>query len=575
MVMPPGDGGPRQRQLETVMDIIRNDPEQRRIVKARHEKAVATLHAQAISGAGFPADMNLRQFQAEYNNRLLRQGSTSLPSSFDVGEAFFHMTKEFAGFLLLPEQDYLVSFADFLDYATSGDAPTSEVSKAYGLPDDVIINVNSLEAPDELLLAAESSSSFGFVSASLVRRGDELAVMMVLGEQRPVGEAERMSRLTRESVILNPDKEYLREGLEKGDWEPLRLPNSDLCRTVALARFNLKERRLDTRHLMFELKDSFEVITDNPRLFRDASDEAAAKRAAKLDAWGSVWEIAKTLVLVPSYLAARVDLIRAENKPTELSKELRASTKARLAMNNALGESRVLFRRISAVRVVHAPTQLTGRVYHAPAFQVPVDGFWRSFADPARQGHDEEGNVVQGKTWVRAHLRHKDKAAPAEPKVVYIKASLSIARERLERFRKSDVGSDKPRQSTMPTTAVAREEVNQSTLVAATDSDDVATLQGAYLYVMRCPAHGRDIYKIGFSDRDPELRARELSSATASPVHFLVVQAWAVSDGRAAERAAHNLLAAHRLNGNREFFQATYSELRAGIEVAAKPWLLD
>lgn len=101
------------------------------------------------------------------------------------------------------------------------------------------------------------------------------------------------------------------------------------------------------------------------------------------------------------------------------------------------------------------------------------------------------------------------------------------------------------------------------------------TAAGAFLYVMRCPAHGRDIFKVGFTDRDPEVRARELSGATASPTHFLVVQAWAVSDGLKAERAAHQGLEAHRLASNREFFQAPYSRLRETIESAISGWALE
>jgi hypothetical protein len=227
------------------------------------------------------------------------------------------------------------------------------------------------------------------------------------------------------------------------------------------------------------------------------------------------------------------------------------------------------------VRVVRAPTDIAGRVYHAPAFQVPVDGFWRTFSDPTRRGHDEEGKDVLGKTWVKAHLRHKDKAVPVEPKVVYIKASLGQARERLERFRQAHAVGSGIRPATPHAASAVPLEARQPEAVGTPPAVDGTSLPGAYLYVMRCPAHGRDIYKIGYSDRDPEFRARELSSATASPVHFLVVQAWAVSDGRAAERAAHDLLNEHRLNDSREFFQASYSELRQGIEVAAKPWLLD
>jgi len=92
---------------------------------------------------------------------------------------------------------------------------------------------------------------------------------------------------------------------------------------------------------------------------------------------------------------------------------------------------------------------------------------------------------------------------------------------------------------------------------------------------MRCHAHGRDIFKIGITDIVPEVRARELSAATATPTHFLVVQAWAVSEGARAESAAHEALERFRLADNREFFTAPYSELRKGVEAAISPWSLD
>ncbi len=99
-------------------------------------------------------------------------------------------------------------------------------------------------------------------------------------------------------------------------------------------------------------------------------------------------------------------------------------------------------------------------------------------------------------------------------------------------------------------------------------------LPGAFLYGMRYPAHGRDISKVGYTDRDPEVRARELSAATASPTHFLLIQAWAVTEGLPAERAAHKQLSAYRLSTNREFFQAPYSQLRQRIESDIEPWSL-
>lgn len=547
------------------------DPRHRKNVKAMQEQATATIQAQLRSGAGYEADKVLRHFLMEYNSRWMTQGTKSFPSSFDVGEAFFTTRREFAGLCLLPERDYLISFTDFLDFATAADAPQAAVEKAYALVDGVIYNVTSLDRPDGLLLETGTSSSFGFVSSSMVRRGDELSMLLVLGEQCPHENAQKLVN-DAATVRFNPNKAFLKS-VDTSDNEPMYLEGTGLLRTLALVRFNLLQKRVESRQLMRELTNSFMVTTDNERIFPTLpgqSRSGAQDGAEKLDAVGSVWEVAKTLILLPSYLLARVDVVRSEERPTQLASEMKTSLKTKRAVESALPESRVLLRKISAIRVVRTSApQLEGRSYHAPAFQVPVDGYWRHFTDPMREGHDEDGNEVLGRTWVRAHLRHKDKETPTELKVVYIKASLSLARQRLERFRRK-------------VTAVQQPGVESGERSTSPPSDSVVTpaasaqaQQGAYLYVMRCPAHGRDIFKIGFTDRDPEVRARELSSATASPTHFLVVQAWAVSEGLRAEQATHQALEHHRLASNREFFQAPYAEIRKAIEGAISEWSLD
>lgn len=576
----PIPGSDTQIRQDELFKRLWKDPKQRKNVKAMHEKAMATIAAQLRSGAGYEADKVLRHFLQEYNNRWMTQGTVSFPSSFDVGEAFFTTRREFAGLCLLPERDYLVSFTDFLDFATAADAPATAVEKAYALEDRAIYNITSLDRADALLLETDTTSSFGFVSASMVRRGDELSMLLVLGEQAPPENAQKLVDDVA-TVRFNPNKQFLKS-VDLANNEPMYLPDTALRRTLALVRFNLKERRVESRQLMRELTNSFMVTSDSERMFPSRPDEphtGASGGAERLDAVASVWEVAKTLILLPSYLLARVEVMRTEEKSTQLGAEMKSSLKTKRAVEQASAESRVLLRRISAIRVVRQqPVTLEGRSYQAPAFQVPVEGYWRQFADTKQEGHDESGSPIVGRTWVRAHIRHKDKKAPLEPKVVYIKASLSLARQRLERFRRkaalagtgagcSDAKSVSP---AAPATATAME------LNGAHRADALAQTEvGAFLYVMRCPAHGRDIFKVGFTDRDPEVRARELSGATASPTHFLVVQAWAVSEGLKAERAAHQALEDYRLASNREFFQAPYSRLRETIERAISDWTLE
>ncbi len=97
---------------------------------------------------------------------------------------------------------------------------------------------------------------------------------------------------------------------------------------------------------------------------------------------------------------------------------------------------------------------------------------------------------------------------------------------------------------------------------------------GAFVYVMRCHAHTENLFKVGFTDRDPKLRAKELSATTAAPSPFMVLHAWAVKDGYRAEQRAHAELTDVRLSANREFFQVGYRELCLRLERALAGWLL-
>ena len=256
----------------------------------------------------------------------------------------------------------------------------------------------------------------------------------------------------------------------------------------------------------------------------------------------------------------------------------------------------MLYRRISAIEVIRAneAPQLAGRSYTPPSFPVPVEGFWRAFADPTRIGHDERGDPITGKTWVRPHVRHKDKTGEAI-RTVLVKASLSKAREQLERYRagqvatSDDAGNKEPagrqelgaaseRGADIPAkegATLAQRNDRQEATAGESRSPVSSERGGSFVYVMRCPAHEVNLFKVGFTDRDPEVRARELSSSTSSPTQFLVVQAWAVFDGLASEEAAHKALNGMRLSGSREFFRGPYSEIRALIESSISGWLLN
>lgn len=565
----PAPGTSMEKDFRKTLGDLEANPRLRARFKEMHDRAMASITSQVDSGAGYASDQALRELEIEYNSRLFSHGSTSLPTSFNIAEAFFYRPAEFFAFLLYPEEDYLLSYTDFLDFVTSTDAPALDLGTAARIPQNVIVNVNSLDTPGALLLDAQDGSSFCFVGASYVRRGDELSVLMMVGEAASDDELAHLNGLLSADFVAPPTKANIEPSSDHKKEVVFLDEERQFVRVLALCRFNLKERRLEARSLMKDLGDNYSVVTDiadtlHP-LFGD-TEQWAEKMGQRLDEVGVVWEMAKMLVLLPAYLEFRLTLVQNEQRTTKLGLQMKNSLKGRRAAAKALPESRVVFRRISAIRVENAkaPQQIAGRCYVPPLFQVPVAGFWRAFTDPTTQGHDAQGEPVIGRTWVRSHIRHKDKSVAPGPKVVYIKSSLAQARRQLARYRNSAA-----------VMSVANVTASKNHAPTATVHDAfVGKSDGAFVYVLRCPAHSRDIYKVGHTDRDPEERARELSRVTSTPTPFLVVQAWAVSRGYEAEQAAHAALDGYRVDDRREFFRTDYAVLREALEKAIGPWIV-
>ncbi|MGF6440159.1 hypothetical protein [Paraburkholderia youngii] len=408
-----------------------DDPKIREKLKSMQRQTRATFDAQQANGAGYPADEALREFQCEYMSRLVKHGMGYMPQSFDIMEAFFSRGVVSAGLFLLNETDYLISVTDFLDYVTQPDAPPPDLSLASSIPANAIVNVNSGDALDSLLLGTDHGHDFAVQAASYVRRGDEIAMLLVLGEHLPPEDARLLEKATTQPLVLRPGRADLDLSDRPSAGVVYLDEKSHLSRTLALCRFNLKERRLEARCLLRDAGDRYIVLTDIPRASQD--DAVAAEEVSRLDEVPSVWETAKLMLLLPAYLAARIELVEKERRSTRLGLELRNSLKARKEAEHALAASRIMFKYITAVRVPRAPQldALVGRAFVPPAFQVEVHGYWRTL-EPGQKGHDAKGNDTEGRTWVKPHVRYKDKEAPPERKIVFIKSSLAEARRRQE-----------------------------------------------------------------------------------------------------------------------------------------------
>lgn len=540
------------------------------------KESFASLDAQQKGGAGLLADENLRYFQRDYTNRVLSHGPNSLPTSYEILDAFFEHRKDLPGFFLLPEKDYLFSFSDFLEYVTEATAPSTNLQALRGFEENVVYHATSQDLPDALLLETLGTSAYSVRAASLVLRGEYLTVMLCLAEQLP---EKKLAELVfnPENLVPNPIKLTLHEQLKTASIKPALIPGTELLSSIAMVRFDLNTGQMHSRGLMRDMTDTFRVWTDTASAlsYSGVQEESVQflNMVKELDAADALWEVAKTMTLLPAYLKAKVSNIQQQQKPTLLGRSASVSSKIRQGLKGLRNQDKVLFRTIAAVQAMPrgGPLSVSGRSFVAPAFQVPVAGYWRVYSDTSRIGHDVNGLPVSGKTWVKAHTRHKDKAPAPDVKVVYIKASLSEARARLAKYRATQgipEGTQLPVQvelPSLPLTTLSRE---------AASGPEAPRETGAFVYVMRCHAHSENLFKVGFTDRDPQLRAKELSAATSAPSPFTVLQAWVVTDGYAAEQSAHAELRDVRLSANREFFQLGYQELCSRIERSLRGWLI-
>jgi hypothetical protein len=83
-----------------------------------------------------------------------------------------------------------------------------------------------------------------------------------------------------------------------------------------------------------------------------------------------------------------------------------------------------------------------------------------------------------------------------------------------------------------------------------------------------------DLCKIGQTQRTPEERAMELSGGTGVPSLFHVIHSCEVSNVHEAEKEAHKILSAYRINNNREFFKIEIKLAVEIFELVAKRFLL-
>lgn len=510
----PREGTPEADRLQQLMDM---DVGFQLRLKELQKRLPHLANARMKDGSGLQLSKLLRSYFLEYLHRLLEHGPDSLPSSFNIVEAFMFSSHEYLLFDLRDEVEHLLSLDDYFRWYNTGDIPKEPQIIADVLPEGTIYSFEMVSDAGGLSISGDSQQVFAGVS--FVRHEDELSCLLLAGENPPLDSDEHIVEMLgtqcgepvpgREDILPDPELTTQDRYLDG---------HAGFAKVIVLTRFNLRAGKRDVRYVNLDLGPSFRVLTDDSSMFEalppDLVERDGETCVEGLTRYDDLFAGLASMIYLPAFFAAYPESIQELEVSTELharrdDKEIRKTIKE-------LGESHcVTHRTIRCLPVSSGIDDVSQREIEPPEMEFKCEGYWKAIG-PQEIGEAKNGESIVGRTWVS---RNESWSARSPQSFL------------LRRDRTWPEGVDP-----------------------------------GVVYVRRSGAHDINVYKIGLTRRTAEQRAAELSSATGVPLPFAVLANWRVGDCALVEREVHKKLAACRINPNREFFRAELSQISRTIE---------
>jgi hypothetical protein len=496
------------------------------------------------SGAGFPTDQLLRQMAFEYTHRYACSGVYTQPVSFNYFEPFCNIK-------LIPEsvapyaeptveENHLFNFSDFFDYLTSPSSQKFDLTELLFLPDgrtyQYTANANVL---DFSILNAKGRE-FVVSGFATVRRGSSLHWYLVGGEVYTEDEWSTLSSALPQvdTNCVNPMKKAFIDSMVKDrkclHGAPLPLEGTLTAqKTVICGEIDLHTKKHLGRCYLAEHEQAFNLFCDDPEILNDLHSRESDKEPTNnmlgyIEEASALWDLAEGLFQLPYYFS------HTEKVP----KEVVVKSGKRLTSKKGGKGVALDYKTVSAIEIVDNNRPAVREVL-LPHYKTETEGHWRRISKDAL-GKDQHGNHVKGKTWIKASNKWRDRKSS---QTVYVKETVAAAKTKIAEY------------------------LEASEKAAKRKSDKNRENE---LYVMRCPAMGNLVYKVGWTSGSSEERAKQLSSVTGIPLSFIVVEYWPHHKAEALETDVHMILDPYRLNDRREFFCASYDKIKTAIESAIK-----
>lgn len=493
-------------------------------IKKRFDIGRQIVQVQLLNGLDKLNENTLRNYLSEYASRFLQLGPNSFPISFNVLEPFFLYNPENSVLQMLDEEEsYGLSLLDFLDFVTSKDFDLNNIDFYENIPENIIYHFNFTSSLDEINFSNTKGKTFYISSLSLVRQGNEVSLIMQAGESYDKLDAEEYFRdKTNKSVaaMISPAKKALGLRLENEEEQPKVVhleDRGDLWLNSVAMLFDIDTKSIDIRHVARDENISYKIFTDDFFALFAGQDHLSEKEVRKyfenylheLSSYDAVFDFAKYCLALPLYIFENEDKIVDVTYETSLNKIIKGLSSRK--KYSSVPSKYKIFARPFYYLESKSQAVINKKELDDDSFRVDTSGYWKRI-EIDEEGFDKKGNKILGKTWV-------------ERTDVYYTAPVGVTKiEEVKLFSSKNAG---------------------------------------YIYIMRQPAHQEDIFKVGLTTRDAEIRSKELSN-TSTIDKFFILNKYYTKDCILAEKKIHEQLEKYRLSKRREFFKC---DLRIILDV--------
>jgi hypothetical protein len=495
-------------------------PELKEFYQKNWEKATKSLEAQYLSNCDLVTENSLRYYLLEFNNRAWKYGLRSMPVMFNIMEAFFDFRKPEIYFELIEEENYLISFFDFIDFITSKEFEENKSLIDDYITSDIIYNFNIGKDLEEIKFKNDNGEEFIIAGISMIRRDDEITVLVTTGKKKS-NEEDGTIEIDKSELLLNTDNlektgllgEFKNNIKNHGiEYEYLD-EEEKYIKVLIVTRIDLETMTIDARYvaeetnLMFNLStdeiDGF--LNDKGEFLSETYKETYENSCERIKGFNPIFEAIKLALYLPYFFSSNEDKIVQEVLDTKLKKQL-ISPLSRRKFNNVFGHKSSTKSLYSLdINNIFSPDKIKLR---DDLFKVQTNGYWKKLKID-EIGLDKKGNPIHGRTWVNQSLSWFE-AGEGE----------LVVEKNTELFKGPNAG---------------------------------------YIYILRNPTMVKDIFKIGLTRNDVNERANQLSK-TSVPDKFFNAQEWNVKDCLKAEKEIHDRLDNYRVDPRREFFKIDYDK---------------